>query len=502
MACASSVGTCSANHTRAFYVLCRVYHQSSTSVQSAVLAISAHILIRVFSQELSIGKVSHQADTTSSKMPSPVLPPTPAASTEIAAQERPWTSSSSESNLALPPPALQSAVNHGHLSSKSVISTKATCSFDSTTTHPPNRAVSGGSKKSRVAPEDEQPFSLPSPPTRSRKIIQMKPPRPQPETQSPNKRRKITTSASEPQSTQKSSSNHVTTTSKPTKKAIRKTAHSLIERRRRSKMNDAFSTLKDMIPACRTRDERDPSGKEMHKLDVLNAGIEYLAYLEKCLEKMNERQWEGRSIGMSVVMKHEKEEVRTEAAKEDMTFTSMERQPEELMGQQYGHQQDTRDAREQKAGGMPVSASSCHCRCHSQSGGNASEDAGRTNLPPSPPLLQSPSLIPRPQDHLSPQVAYIKDSFGARDTDRDRERERERDHEETTNTAAALLMLTSTDRRGNYSSSNSNSNSNVAPPQSPATNPFTPTTSYPQTQPDPRPLPIKTGLSVRDLLLK
>jgi hypothetical protein len=40
----------------------------------------------------------------------------------------------------------------------------------------------------------------------------------------------------------------------------RKTAHSLIERRRRSKMNEEFGTLKDMVPAC--------TG-EMHKLAIL-----------------------------------------------------------------------------------------------------------------------------------------------------------------------------------------------------------------------------------------
>jgi hypothetical protein len=55
----------------------------------------------------------------------------------------------------------------------------------------------------------------------------------------------------------------------------RKTAHSLIERRRRSKMNEEFGVLKDMIPAC--------AGQEMHKLAILQASIQYMCYLEKCL---------------------------------------------------------------------------------------------------------------------------------------------------------------------------------------------------------------------------
>jgi hypothetical protein len=50
-------------------------------------------------------------------------------------------------------------------------------------------------------------------------------------------------------------------TSAAGRKIARKTAHSLIERRRRSKMNEEFGTLKDMIPAC--------TGQEMHKLAIL-----------------------------------------------------------------------------------------------------------------------------------------------------------------------------------------------------------------------------------------
>jgi hypothetical protein len=49
-------------------------------------------------------------------------------------------------------------------------------------------------------------------------------------------------------------------TSAAGRKIARKTAHSLIERRRRSKMNEEFAVLKDLIPAC--------TG-EMHKLAIL-----------------------------------------------------------------------------------------------------------------------------------------------------------------------------------------------------------------------------------------
>jgi hypothetical protein len=64
------------------------------------------------------------------------------------------------------------------------------------------------------------------------------------------------------------------------RKIARKTAHSLIERRRRSKMNEEFGTLKDMIPAC--------DGQEMHKLAILQASIDYVRYLENCVRELKE----------------------------------------------------------------------------------------------------------------------------------------------------------------------------------------------------------------------
>jgi type IV secretory pathway TrbL component len=54
-------------------------------------------------------------------------------------------------------------------------------------------------------------------------------------------------------------------TSAAGRKVARKTAHSLIERRRRSKMNEEFGVLKQMIPACKDQD--------MHKLAILQVKI-------------------------------------------------------------------------------------------------------------------------------------------------------------------------------------------------------------------------------------
>lgn len=47
-------------------------------------------------------------------------------------------------------------------------------------------------------------------------------------------------------------------------------------------MNEEFGVLKDMIPACK--------GVEMHKLAILQAGIEYVRYLQGCVEKLQDRE--------------------------------------------------------------------------------------------------------------------------------------------------------------------------------------------------------------------
>ncbi|THC89952.1 hypothetical protein EYZ11_010588 [Aspergillus tanneri] len=124
-------------------------------------------------------------------------------------------------------------------------------------------------------------FDLPPPPTRTRKIIQMKP-----KTQSATKAT-ATSNKSSSKENNKNAANASPATSKKKqpsatsaagRKIARKTAHSLIERRRRSKMNEEFATLKDMIPACK--------GQDMHKLSILQASIEYVNYLEQCIQDL------------------------------------------------------------------------------------------------------------------------------------------------------------------------------------------------------------------------
>lgn len=173
-----------------------------------------------------------------SVMPRVTLPPTPASSTEITGQKGTQQLSSLEMSFLLPPPALAAKGNNRNSAS---------------TLH----------SQSTITSAD---FSLPPPPTRSRKIIQMKPkpkqkedsgspPNPKPAPKAAGKK-----AASSTVSTL-ASKKQPSLTSAAGKKIARKTAHSVIERRRRSKMNEEFGVLKDMIPACKDHD--------MHKLAIL-----------------------------------------------------------------------------------------------------------------------------------------------------------------------------------------------------------------------------------------
>jgi len=210
-------------------------------------------------------------------MPRPGLPPTPASSTDLQAKEK-ARAPSFEMTFTLPPPALASISSNessnGSVKSESSYHPISPASPVAKTTGQKHRRTSS-TQIQEATPTTNADFSLPPPPTRSRKIIQMKPgPTSIPSGTSPigptGKRgggSAITTPKKQPSST-----------SVAGKKIARKTAHSLIERRRRSKMNEEFGVLKDMIPACRDQ--------EMHKLAILQASIDYLRYLEQCVKDL------------------------------------------------------------------------------------------------------------------------------------------------------------------------------------------------------------------------
>lgn len=186
----------------------------------------------------------------------PTSPLTPASSTEIQSKDGSHITSL-QMSFELPPPAVTEK-------RASTASTKSslTSSYQPTSPQSPSRPVSETVKTRRRSSVAQAPakdvFALPPPPTRSRKIIQMKP-RVLNEPDISNDADDLSgKTAPSPKKKQPSS------TSVAGRKIARKTAHSLIERRRRSKMNEEFGVLKDMIPAC--------SG-EMHKLAILQVGL-------------------------------------------------------------------------------------------------------------------------------------------------------------------------------------------------------------------------------------
>ena len=202
-------------------------------------------------------------------MPRPEQPPTPASSTEIKGKDG-SKFSSLQMSFELPPPAVAgaaaaaaAAAAAGVESQPSSASSKASSASSYHPTSPTSPAIPASEvvkirrRSSLAQAPSKDAFALPPPPTRSRKIIQMKPRGQAEETiEFVNDGSKIHTGKSTPAPKKKQPSS----TSVAGRKIARKTAHSLIERRRRSKMNEEFGVLKDMIPAC--------TG-EMHKLAIL-----------------------------------------------------------------------------------------------------------------------------------------------------------------------------------------------------------------------------------------
>ncbi|KAL4976306.1 hypothetical protein BDW66DRAFT_52409 [Aspergillus desertorum] len=215
------------------------------------------------------------------------LPPTPSMSGELTIKDQPMVDSADI--FALPPAALSPAKVDAASATESRKSSRSNPSvlfpasptsprLDPTSTRSANPPPQAGFKR----PLED--LDLPPPPTRTRKIIQMKPKTessPKPAASAKSASKGNTKAAANGAAAGGSKKKQPSATSAAGRKIARKTAHSLIERRRRSKMNEEFSTLKNMIPACR--------GQEMHKLAILQASIDYVNYLEKCIQDLKAR---------------------------------------------------------------------------------------------------------------------------------------------------------------------------------------------------------------------
>lgn len=193
-------------------------------------------------------------------MPRPNPPPTPGSSSDLRGKE----GANTAPVFNLPPTALQ---DHEVASSTS---TTPSANGSDSSYRPISPSSPAELTRKRTASQTgstitKEDFSLPPPPTRSRKIIQMKPKDTEQDGQSASQATPTSQNGGgKAQNTSQSGGKKSRNTSNTTaagRKIARKTAHSLIERRRRSKMNEEFGVLKDMIPACK--------GQEMHKLAIL-----------------------------------------------------------------------------------------------------------------------------------------------------------------------------------------------------------------------------------------
>ncbi|KAM0196718.1 hypothetical protein ACHAPA_001837 [Fusarium lateritium] len=242
-------------------------------------------------------------------MPRPGLPPTPGSSSDIKGVDGTQQLASFQLSFELPPPAIHDASRASPTISSQVSPTN-TKSHPLVTTSPgatypmqPAETVKARRRSSAAKDAKDNSFALPPPPTRSRKIIQMKPRQDDGgdniASKDKGKTNNKSSAAAKAAAAATSSKTAVTSgdaaaddktkkkqpsaTSAAGRKIARKTAHSLIERRRRSKMNEEFGVLKGMIPAC--------TG-DMHKLSILQASIEYIRYLEDCVSKLKAQQEE------------------------------------------------------------------------------------------------------------------------------------------------------------------------------------------------------------------
>ncbi|KAG6041869.1 hypothetical protein E4U41_001029 [Claviceps citrina] len=255
-------------------------------------------------------------------MPQPLLPPTPGSSTDIKGKDGAQHLSSIHPAFELPPPAIHdgsriSAADANHASTRKTTShlLPTPSSSSPRAAYPSQVAETVKARRRSSAIRDNgkdnysSSFALPPPPARSRRIIQMKP-RTQVDSAESSSTKDSTRAGAKASSTgtpkaaankgnnNNNNNNNNTSdgvkkkqqppsaTSAAGRKIARKTAHSLIERRRRSKMNEEFAVLKGMIPAC--------TG-EMHKLAILQASIEYLRYLQDCVSRLQERHGEDQS---------------------------------------------------------------------------------------------------------------------------------------------------------------------------------------------------------------
>ncbi|KAI0014543.1 hypothetical protein F4780DRAFT_767796 [Xylariomycetidae sp. FL0641] len=196
--------------------------------------------------------------------PTVIMPLTPASSTEIKGQDHSRNLDALQFICELPPPAMMTSTETINPSSLIQLTPCETVKLR---------------RRSMAPKQGRRPLpTLPPPPTRTRKIIQMKPAEEVRTDMSPISSKDASNGATPSDGNPTPYKKRRAATSPSAKLAARRVAHSDIERRRRSKINEEFEKLKSLVPAC--------AGEDMHKLAILQAATEYVQYLQDCVGRL------------------------------------------------------------------------------------------------------------------------------------------------------------------------------------------------------------------------
>lgn len=157
-------------------------------------------------------------------------------------------------------------------------------------------------------------------------------------------------------------------------------------------MNEEFGVLKDMIPACK--------GSEMHKLAILQAGIEYVRYLQGCVERLQDRD-DPAPLDVQHQLAHGEEDEEDEDM--DRTeHTNMEQRTTPGASPHQRQYDQFRRASSATTATTATTSTSTSPRLHPRMSTNSTL-ANQRQLPPIPPSVKKYSVSPPPISSSSQQ---------------------------------------------------------------------------------------------------
>lgn len=244
------------------------------------------------------------------------------------------------------------------------------------------------------------------------------------------------------------------------RKHARRTAHSEIERRRRSKMNQEFESLKQLVPACQQSISSSGATNGLHKLVILQETVEYVRYLKNCLEAVETQNKE-----MQLHMIQQQQQVSNAMANSSSSSSSGS-----SSGSMSGQNQN---ARPEYSTNTSVAASPALDPSTDRDLASGEPANLYPNLHPHLQQLQQQQLLQQQQEEMQQQQSQCSSRSN---TGPQAQSQHYLDHDETTAAAAAALVgLDKSSRKASFShgvsriaSSSSSSSSTRSPTVSPS----------------------------------